>query len=104
MIPNHDRLLCEVNGEQAHDVTLTGLVNENHAEARNARVKILGNARKRHDPHRYCISSTSQGASGFNAQSRHTLSRAASNLSDDVLPSLKGLAFLQSHTFTLSRP
>src|SRR5690348_4543303 len=95
---------AKVERGQGHDVALAGFVNDDDVETRVARIEILYDPRKRHDPDGHSTAALGHFSSRFGAQQPDANAVAFANPADGIEPADERLPLVRGSAASLPGP
>ncbi len=86
VVPHHQHLAPEGESDQAGEVGLAGLVQDDHVKQGLARLVALGHTGDWHDPYGHRLAAFSQALARLGLQKRRPLALAAADLAHEIEP------------------
>src|SRR5258708_7162001 len=94
---------AEIESDQGHNVALAGFVNDDHVEARGARVEVFDDARERHDPDGNGTAAFGHFPGGFSAKKSNADAVTFADAANGVQPADESLTLAGGSTAGPSR-
>src|SRR2546428_9419967 len=104
VVADDEHGLAKVERDERHHIALAGLVDDDHIEARDARVEIFDHARDRHNPDRHGTAALGHFPGGFRAQQGNTNAVAFADPANGVEPADQRLALAGRSAASPRRP
>src|SRR6266581_2159063 len=104
VVADDENRLAEVERRERHHITLASLVDDDHIEARDARIEVFDHAGKRHDPNRHGAAALGHFSGGFRAQQGNANAVALADPANGVEPADQRLTLAGRSAASLGGP